>query len=79
MAQILVRDLDDGVVAQLKKSAKQNGRSLQAEVRTILDEFANAPKLDRDAALKSLLRLRKTLTGRKVPDSVKLVRQARDR
>ena len=79
MAQILVRDLDDGVVARLKKSAKQNGRSLQAEVRTILDEFANAPKLDRDAALKSLLRLRKTLTGRKFPDSVKLVRQARDR
>ena len=79
MAQILVRDLDDGVVARLKKSAKQNDRSLQAEVRTILDEFANTPKLDREAAQKSLLRLRKTLKGRKFPDSVNLIRQARDR
>jgi hypothetical protein len=40
MAQILVRDLDDALVARLKERAKLNHRSLQGEVKAILEETA---------------------------------------
>jgi antitoxin FitA len=40
MAQILVRGLDDALVARLKDRARQNHRSLQGEVRAILEEVA---------------------------------------
>jgi plasmid stability protein len=40
MAQILIRDLDDDVVARLKARAAGNGRSLQSELRLLLTESA---------------------------------------
>lgn len=36
MAQLIVRDLDNDVKARLRRLAQQNGRSMEAEVRTIL-------------------------------------------
>jgi len=36
MAQIIVRNLDDAVVDRLKARARDNDRSLEAEVRHIL-------------------------------------------
>jgi plasmid stability protein len=36
MVQLLVRQLNDKVVDRLKKRAKEHGRSLQSEVKTIL-------------------------------------------
>ena len=36
MANILVRDLDDDVLRQLKAAAKAHGRSLQAEIHDVL-------------------------------------------
>ena len=50
MAQILVRGLDDALVARLKDRARQNHRSLQGEVRTLLEEAA-APLASRSEAL----------------------------
>ena len=38
MAQILVRDFDRRVVEHLKRRAHHGGRSLQAEVKTILEQ-----------------------------------------
>ena len=37
MAQLLVRDLDDRVVARLKERARRNRRSLQTETKAILE------------------------------------------
>jgi plasmid stability protein len=37
MAQFLIRDLDKKLVDRLKNRAKASGRSLEAEVRTILE------------------------------------------
>jgi len=37
MASITVRNLDDNVKKRLRKQAAENGRSLEAEVRDILD------------------------------------------
>ncbi len=36
MPNLLVRDLDDDVLEQLKAAAKANGRSLQAEIHDAL-------------------------------------------
>jgi antitoxin FitA len=36
MAQLIVRNLDDGVKEKLKAQATLNGRSLEAEVRDVL-------------------------------------------
>ena len=38
MASIIVRNLDDGVKAKLAERARQNGVSMEAEVRRILSE-----------------------------------------
>jgi len=38
MAQLTVRKLDDDVVRRLKIRAAENGRSAEAEVRSILEE-----------------------------------------
>lgn len=36
MAQLLVRNIENGVKARLQRRAKRNGRSMEAEVRDIL-------------------------------------------
>ena len=42
MAQLVVRNLDDDVKARLQVRARRHGRSLEAEVRDILRNAANA-------------------------------------
>ena len=79
MGEILVRDLDDGVVARLKDRAREHGRSLEAEVKMILSEISDSPKVDRQTALEGIAKLRERLKGRKFPDSVALIREDRDR
>lgn len=38
MSEVLVRNLDEAVVEQLKDRARGNGRSLQAELKLILEQ-----------------------------------------
>jgi len=77
MAQVLVRQLNDKVVERLKKRAKEHGRSLQSEVKTILEEAVP----DYDGAWKRIAKFQKTLkqSGRKFSDSATLIREDRDR
>jgi len=42
MAQVLVRNLDKKTVDRLKARARRNGRSLEAELRVILEREAEA-------------------------------------
>jgi antitoxin FitA len=79
MAQILVRNLDAEVVKKLKLRARKNHRSLQAELKIIIDEEAESLAPDREQALKKLLKLRRQFQGRKFPDSGALIREDRDR
>ncbi|MBI5903894.1 MAG: Arc family DNA-binding protein, partial [Deltaproteobacteria bacterium] len=46
----LVRDLDEETVERLKKRAREEGRSLQSEVKHILDQAAHEPTVDMEAA-----------------------------
>ncbi len=77
MAQVLVRNLNDKVVARLKRRAKTRGRSLQAEVKTILEEAAKDVPED---FWKEADRIREQLkrSGRKFSDSAALIRADRD-
>ena len=76
MAQVLIRDLDVKVVERLKHRARQHGRSLEAELRGIL-ELAAAADLVEARTLASQLRRR--LKGRSHSDSVALVTEDRRR
>jgi plasmid stability protein len=43
MAQILIRRLEDGLLAKLKARAKANGRSAEAEAREALKRALESP------------------------------------
>ena len=77
MAQVLVRQLDSKVVVRLKKRAKEHGRSLQSEVKTILEEAVP----DYEAAWRRIEGFRKRLgtSGRAFSNSADLIREDRDR
>jgi plasmid stability protein len=76
MAQIIVRNLEDAVVERLKARAKASGRSLEAEVRQILEQSA---KVDMAQARQMAIEMRRRLKGRKFPDAVELIREDRER
>lgn len=77
MAQVLVRQLDDKLVERLKKRAKEHGRSLQSEVKTILEEATP----DYEGAWKRIAKVKKAFkrAGRTFSDSTPLIREERDR
>ena len=75
MANVLVRDLDDDVLKQLKAAAKAHGRSLQAEIHDVL-ERASTRNLAATRRLSAqwLKRLRQSSQS----DSALLIRADRD-
>jgi len=75
MANVLVRNLDDAVLKQLKVAAKAHGRSLQAEIHAVLE----------NASVRSLAETRrvsgqwlKRLRTSSHTDSAPLIREDRD-
>ena len=77
MAQILVRDLNETIVGRLKKRAADNGRSLQGEVKAILEEAANV--YSAEEALSIAMAWQEKLSDRTFDDSTDLVREDRER
>ena len=77
MAQLLIRQLNDKLVERLKKRAKEHGRSLQSEVKAILEEAVP----DYEVAWKRIAKLKKALkqAGRTFSDSTPFIREARGR
>ena len=74
MPNILIRDLDEQTIRQLKKRAADNGRSLQSELKEIIERSAGEKtfeQLRREAE-----RLAKA-SGRQKTDSVDLIREDR--
>jgi len=69
MPNILVRDLTPETVKQLKSRAHRNGRSMQSEIKNILEGAAAAESLD-SAVLAA--RVRRMLVGRGHTDSADL-------
>ena len=78
MATLTIRNLDQAVVDRLKAQAKANNRSLEGELRTILE--AKVPVLDKKGILERVDRIAAmTPPGVKQTDSVELLREDRDR
>jgi antitoxin FitA len=78
MAQILVRDLDEALVARLKERARENHRSLQGEVRAILEEAgAEATRSEALAVVDKWQRYWE-VRGKTFSDSAEIIRKARD-
>jgi hypothetical protein len=75
MTQILVRNLDPAVVDRLKHRAASNHRSLQAEVKALLEEAA---QVDPGRAREIADGIRSRLHGRTHGDSADLIRELRD-
>ena len=73
-SQVVVRNLDPAVVIALKRRATRGGRSLEAELRTILTREARP---DRSELIADADRIR-AMTPGPLPDSTDLVRQDRD-
>ena len=76
MGQIVVRELDDGVVAALERKARAHGHSLEAEVRELLTSAAHR---DREAFRQLSAGLRARFGPFDGPDSVEMIREDRER
>lgn len=74
MPQVLVRSLDLPILERLKARARRHGRSLQAELKAILEAASEADLLDARLVAD---RIRRSLRGRRTSDSGDL--QAKDR
>jgi antitoxin FitA len=77
MPDVLVRDLSDRALELLRDQARSRGRSLQAELKHILEQAAQAA--DVVAALELADQIRNELSGRALGDSTKLVVEDRAR
>jgi plasmid stability protein len=75
MPQLLVRNVPLDVVQELKRRAKEHGRSAEAEVRSILEENLRP---GRSGFPERAAKLREEMHGRVLTNSTELIRQARD-
>jgi antitoxin FitA len=78
MAQILVRALDDALVARLKDRARQNHRSLQGEVRAILEQAAPLATPAEMVAIGEKWQRYWEEQGKTFSDSAEITRKMRD-
>ena len=79
MADILIRGLDPETVDQLKDLAKRNRRSLQAEVRVVLEEAAKHSRRLTPEEFNAIADRIRSESGPQSTDSVELIREDRDR
>lgn len=77
MATLTIRNLDDAVVEQLKARARNNLRSLEAEVRALLTRAAGRPTGEEAIALADRIAAM-TPEGVGQTDSARLIREDRD-
>jgi plasmid stability protein len=76
MPTLTVRNVDEAVIRQLKSRAKNAGRSLEAEVRLILEETSRWPTPGQLQAMAS--RIAAMTPDRPQTDSATILREIRD-
>ena len=78
MGTLIIGDVDDWIIQELKVQAKANHRSLEGEIRHVLTQRADP--MGRVADLRDRTRQLLSLTAeRKQTDSVNLLREDRNR
>jgi hypothetical protein len=76
MGSILVWGLDQKTIERLKARARLNGRTLQQEVKALLERAANT--LTMSEARRLAERWNRRLDGPSLSDSTELIREDRD-
>lgn len=76
MGSILVRGLDQKTIERLQERARLNGRTLQQEVKALLERAAETLTMREARRLSEGWRYR--LGGRSMSDSAPLIREDRD-
>jgi len=76
MAQVLIRDVNPETVSKLKSRAQRNRRSLEAELRIIVEQAAEESAID---MLAEVNRVRALFADRRFDDSAGLLNADRDR
>ena len=76
MKSISIRNVPDNVYAALQDIARANRRSLQEQIKYMLEQEV---KLVRGSPLASAANWRKRLKNRKFTDTAKMIRQDRSR
>lgn len=73
------RNLDSPALAELKRRAKKNHRSLQAELRLILHRAAEQKEASFEEAVRFADEMRHKYAGKITGDSADLIREDRER
>jgi plasmid stability protein len=77
MANLTIRNIEDDVVERLKEKARQNGRSLEAEIRAVLrDESRRLTGREARAIAEHIAGM--APKGVKQTDSTEIIRKFRD-
>lgn len=76
MPNVLIRDLDEELLARLKARAAANGRSLQTEIHAILE---HANRYSRAEMIQLSEKWLRSLAGTPQTDSAELIREDRER
>ncbi|MBW4478165.1 MAG: hypothetical protein KME54_15195 [Tolypothrix brevis GSE-NOS-MK-07-07A] len=83
MAQILVENLDPVILEKLETIAKQHGRSLQEELKHILQKASEAATYhtggDMEQARQAVAQAQVRYAGKTFSDSSELIREDRER
>jgi len=79
MAQVVVREIDEDTFAALKSRARRHGRSLEAEIRTVLDDAARHQDTQKVWAAIDRFQARLKRSRRRFADSTSLIRRDRRR
>jgi len=83
MAQILVENLDPVILEKLETIAKQHGRSLQEELKHILQQASEAAIYhtggDMEQARQAVAHAQVRYAGKTFSDSSELIREDRER
>jgi len=77
MPDVLVRNVEDRVLAKLKRRARSNGRSLQSELIDVFSSLVGEPVSDEALAHRIKQRLRRD--SRHFTDSAVLLKEDRSR
>ena len=77
MPDVLIRNIDKNTLERLKERASSNKRSLQAELKKALEEYAGP---SREVVIKRIEKIRERLIkeGVEFPDSAEEIRKMRD-
>ena len=76
MPHALIRDIDPAVLERLKERARNRGRSLQSELKDIIERAAER---DLEDARSLAAKIRRKLAGRRHTDSTALIAADRRR